>query len=225
MAVTVTLNGKDVDLTPHFMKLTGQDYLKVPGRVLMFRAAMPKGGIQTELVEHDRQAGWAQFKATILSEGGAILATAYGSESKAGFKDYLEKAETVAIGRALALAGFGTQFATSDFYEDEETKLADSPVKAAAKTQTKETTVKESTVQEAKPQGAPPPATVLADAARQRALLFTQIADARKAASMSKTELQEWMIAEKYPADPEKISVDQLKAMLAYVKSQAKAAS
>jgi hypothetical protein len=39
------------------------------------------------------------------------MATGHGSETARDFKDYIEKAETKAIGRALAALGFGTQFA------------------------------------------------------------------------------------------------------------------
>ena len=49
------------------------------------------------------------------------------SETAAGFQDHLEKSETGAIGRALALCGFGTQFAP-EF--DEGDRLADSPLPA-----------------------------------------------------------------------------------------------
>jgi hypothetical protein len=54
-----------------------------------------------------------------------VIATSHKHESAAGFGDYREKAETGAIGRALALCGYGTQFAP-EF--DEEERLADSPM-------------------------------------------------------------------------------------------------
>src|SRR3546814_7260726 len=46
-------------------------------------------------------------------------ATGYGSETPKDFGDYIEKAETKAIGRALGALGFGTQF-TDDFDEGHE---------------------------------------------------------------------------------------------------------
>ena len=117
-----------IDLTPHFMNLSGQKYLKVAGRVLLFREVHPGGTIQTEQITLDREAGFAQFQATICDGAGHILATAYGSETLKGFPTgWIEKAETVAVGRALAAAGFGTQFALADFHESEGDKLADSP--------------------------------------------------------------------------------------------------
>ena len=54
------------------------------------------------------------------------MATGYGTETKADFTDYAERAETRAIGRALALLGFGTQFVGADLSEGEH--VADAPV-------------------------------------------------------------------------------------------------
>ena len=42
------------------------------------------------------------------------------------FADYLEKAETRAVGRALAMCGYGTQFAPE---LEERERIVDSPVK------------------------------------------------------------------------------------------------
>ena len=53
----------------------------------------------------------AVFKASVYDGEDRLLATATKMETAKGFADYLEKAETGAIGRALALAGYGTQFA------------------------------------------------------------------------------------------------------------------
>lgn len=121
-----------IDLTPHFMSLQGARYLKVAGRLLLFRECHPQGGIHTELISIDWEKGFAQYKAVILTEKGAILATAYGSETQKGFpQGWIEKAETVAVGRALAAAGFGTAFALADFHEQTPSdKLADAPVQA-----------------------------------------------------------------------------------------------
>lgn len=121
-----------IDLTPHFMSLQGAKYLKVAGRLLLFREAHPQGGIHTELITLDLERGFSQYKAVILTEAGAILATAYGSETQKGFpQGWIEKAETVAVGRALAAAGFGTAFALADFHEATDAdKLADAPVKS-----------------------------------------------------------------------------------------------
>jgi len=117
-----------VDLKPHFMLLQGQQYLKVSGRVLLFRDQHPGGAITTELVQIDLQAGFALYRATVIDGEGKLLGTAYGSETQKGFPPgWVEKAETVAVGRALAVAGFGTAFAVADFYESADSKLADAP--------------------------------------------------------------------------------------------------
>ena len=39
---------------------------------------------------------------------GTVIATERKKETEAGFPDYIEKAETGAIGRALAMCGYGT---------------------------------------------------------------------------------------------------------------------
>ena len=59
------------------------------------------------MVQHDPQ--MAIFKATVtLPTGGK--ATGYGSETASDFPDFIEKAETKAIGRALNALGYGAQF-------------------------------------------------------------------------------------------------------------------
>src|SRR5688572_33426155 len=65
------------------------------------------------------------MKATIKDSFGNVIATARKKETEAGFPDYIEKAETGAIGRALAMCGYGTLQAP-EF--DEQDRLADAPV-------------------------------------------------------------------------------------------------
>lgn len=110
------------DPNQHLIDIKGKQYLPVAYRIAWFRADHPKGHIDTELVE--RGQGFAVFKATINSET-EPLSTSHGSETKEDWKDYLEKAETKAIGRALAAAGYGTQFAPE---LDEGNRIVDSPV-------------------------------------------------------------------------------------------------
>jgi hypothetical protein len=94
-------------------KATGQyvthydDYLEVKWRVLMFRERYPHGIITTEEIAVDLDRGYARYKATVQdAEGG--MATGYGTETQADFGDFAERAETRALGRALAVMGFGT---------------------------------------------------------------------------------------------------------------------
>ena len=68
------------------------------------------------------------MKATIKDNFGNVIATARKKETEAGFPDYIEKAETGAIGRALAMCGYGTLQAP-EF--DEQGRLTDAPVEKA----------------------------------------------------------------------------------------------
>ena len=68
------------------------------------------------------------MKATIKDMFGTVIATARKKETEKGFPDYIEKAETGAIGRALAMCGYGTLQAP-EF--DEQERLADAPVEKA----------------------------------------------------------------------------------------------
>lgn len=111
----------------HMMQLKGKDYLQVAWRLVWLRDeenGKPLYGISTEMLEHGED--WAVFKATITNEEGRILSTGHGSESKRDFGDYLEKAETKAVGRALAMLGYGTQFAADELDEGE--RIVDSPI-------------------------------------------------------------------------------------------------
>ena len=98
------------------------DYLEVKNRILWFRTENTKGKILTKAIEltPDR----AVFKATVIKDEDT-MATAYGSETPGDFRDYIEKAETKSVGRALAMLGYGTQFAP-EF--EEGNHVVDSPV-------------------------------------------------------------------------------------------------
>jgi hypothetical protein len=102
--------GSNFDPTPYLRQLRGRgggDYLDVKWRLLWLRKEHPDAELITEMVEHDQQ--MAIFKATVtLPTGGK--ATGYGSETANDFPDFIEKAETKAIGRALNALGFGAQF-------------------------------------------------------------------------------------------------------------------
>ncbi len=89
----------------------GAEYLPVQARVHWFRTLNPHGRVETEMLFFDPNAQIAVFRASVYNGDGKLLATATKMETAKGFADYLEKAETGAIGRALALAGYGTQFA------------------------------------------------------------------------------------------------------------------
>ena len=102
---------------------TEADYLPVAARIAWFRKDHPYWSIITKM---ERLADKAVvMKAIIKDMQGNIIATARKKETEIGFPDYIEKAETGAIGRALAMCGYGTLQAP-EF--DEQDRLADTPV-------------------------------------------------------------------------------------------------
>ena len=108
----------------HMMKLKGRDYLQVMWRLVWFRDEHPDWSIDTSIIEADPE--HAVFRAVICDENGVQKCAGHGSESKRDFGDYLEKAETKAVGRALAMLGYGTQFTATELDEGE--RIVDSPV-------------------------------------------------------------------------------------------------
>lgn len=115
----------------HLIDIKGKKYLTVAWRLVWFRKDCPSWRIKTEVVElfkgEDGEASkGVLMKAKVYDETGILMATAHKSETKVGFSDFIEKAETGAIGRALAMCGFGTQFAP-DLEEGE--RIVDAPVK------------------------------------------------------------------------------------------------
>jgi len=125
--------GKDYKPADHMIQQKGKDYLNVQNRLLWFirdqRQLIAAGVatttyiIQTELLELDRQNGWAHFK-TYIRDVLGNEATMYGSESAKDFPDYIEKASTKSVGRTLVLLGHGTNMAPE---LDEEERVVDAP--------------------------------------------------------------------------------------------------
>jgi hypothetical protein len=104
-------SGGSFDPTPYMRQLRGRggssDYLDVKWRLLWLRREHPDAEIVTDLVRFEPTL--AIFKATVtLPTGGR--ASGYGSETATDFGDFIEKAETKAIGRALNALGYGAQF-------------------------------------------------------------------------------------------------------------------
>lgn len=109
----------------HLTKVSGRDYLEVKWRLVWLRSVHPDAQIETDLVQH--QDHMAVFKAKVTLLNGAS-ATGWGSEGSGDFGDYLEKAETKALGRALAALGFGTQFCPDFDFGGDRNRVVDSPV-------------------------------------------------------------------------------------------------
>jgi hypothetical protein len=124
-----------------FINLKGKQYLPARARINWMRGgdpdAHPDWGINTALLEHNQgkrtgpgkvEGGYALVGASITDERGRTIATAMKTEYSENFADYVEKAETGAVARALAVAGYGTESALDldEGYEDD--RIADAPV-------------------------------------------------------------------------------------------------
>jgi hypothetical protein len=101
------------------------DYLEVKWRLVWFREKFPRGVIETHEICVDLERGYARYRA-VVEDGEGGKATGFGTETAAGFADYVERAETRALGRALAALGIGTQFVGQDLTEGDH--VADAPV-------------------------------------------------------------------------------------------------
>lgn len=106
------------------LSLRGKEYLEVKYRLVWFREDHPDWSIETEILSVTETSAYA--RATIKDETGRIIATSHKYETKQGFPDFIEKAETGSIGRALALIGYGTQFCADELDEGE--RIVDAPV-------------------------------------------------------------------------------------------------
>lgn len=106
------------------LNLRGREYLEVKYRLVWFREEHPDWTIETDLLSVTENSAYA--RAAIKDEKGRLIATSHKFESKKGFPDFIEKAETGAIGRALALIGYGTQFCADELDEGE--RIVDAPV-------------------------------------------------------------------------------------------------
>ena len=119
------------DPSKYLTRFNGRgEYLEVKWRLLWLRNEHPNAVIDTELVRLEREE--AVFKARVSIPGGGS-ATGWGSESVGDFRDFVEKAETKAIGRALAALGFGTQFCQDHEFGAASNWVVDAPVELNAR--------------------------------------------------------------------------------------------
>jgi hypothetical protein len=117
------------DPSRYLTKVSGSDYLEVKWRLVWLREAHPDAMVETELVSHADS--FAVFRAKVTIPGGGS-ATGWGSEGLDDFRDYIEKAETKAIGRALAALGFGTQFCPDFDFGAGAGRVVDAPIDFAS---------------------------------------------------------------------------------------------
>jgi len=100
--------------------LKGNDYAKVAERVKEFREDCPRGLIKTRPII--RKDGSILFKASILkdkSDPNSAEATGHAMGENKGAKAF-EKLETIAVGRALAMLGYGADGEIASAEEMEE---------------------------------------------------------------------------------------------------------
>jgi hypothetical protein len=101
------MSTKSFEASKYLTDVNGREYLEVKWRLLWLRTERPDAQVETELVKQG--GGFALFRARVTLPGAGV-ATGWGSETADDFHDYIEKAETKALGRALAALGYGTQF-------------------------------------------------------------------------------------------------------------------
>src|SRR5215204_307080 len=118
---------KKFEPAQYLIRVKGADYLEVKWRLAWLRAEHPDARIETELVQVSPER--AVFRAQVaIPDGGS--ATGWGTETPEDFGDYIEKAETKALGRALAALGFGTQFCPDFEFGAASGHVVDSPVRS-----------------------------------------------------------------------------------------------
>lgn len=110
------------------MSLKGKPYMQVAHRLVWFTESVLTYSTETDYLSLTDEQTVAKVTVKVFKEDGSLLkqASATKRETKKDFPDHTEKAETGALGRCLALLGYGTQFAIADI--DEGDRLADSPV-------------------------------------------------------------------------------------------------
>lgn len=117
----------------HLIKMKGGKlYAPVYVRIALFRDEHPVSegwGITAEIVQTDETS--CLSRASITDPHGRVVATGHKREHKAHFPDFEEKSLTGAVGRALLMAGYGTQYALDELDEGE--RIVDAPIPGAIK--------------------------------------------------------------------------------------------
>lgn len=113
--IDVAAGKRPFDPSRHLRQLRGRSgtdgYLDVKWRLVWLRSEHPDAVITTEHVTITSDL--AVFKCSVSIPGGGS-ASGYGSETAGDFGDFLEKAETKAVGRALIALGYGTVLSEGD---------------------------------------------------------------------------------------------------------------
>lgn len=123
-----------------FISLKGKAYLPARRRIQWMRGIPvphPDWTIDTTIEVFERgklirpgrvEGGFAVVRSNIYDETGRLISSGVKSEYSENFPDFLEKAETGAIARAAAVAGYGTESALDLDEGAEAERPADAPV-------------------------------------------------------------------------------------------------
>ncbi len=126
--------GLDIDKLVSVIKddVTGEEkkYMPVQNRVLWFRTTNPLGKIVTNILEKNEEFAIVEARVYLSKDDDDKNYVAKGIAQRHFSKESIyatrniEWAETAAIGRALSLAGFGTQFCSDELNDN---GMVDSP--------------------------------------------------------------------------------------------------
>lgn len=124
------MDNKKFNPEKYLIKVKGKDYLEIKFRLHWFRQENSEWDIKTEIVKLDLLRGVAVARADIYDKQGNHKSSGFKMENQENFPDYLEKAETGAIGRALSSLGYGTLqcFDIDECLEPGKERICDSPV-------------------------------------------------------------------------------------------------
>ncbi len=167
------------------MQLKGKDYLQVAHRLVWFNEAEVRYAMDSQILELSPEHAVVKTVITTFDKDGNMSRRADGikREDKKDFSDFLEKAQTGSCGRALALLGYGTQFALADLDEGE--RIVDSPMPDVRPQSTKQQTASTTTPSLAK-EVTPTTKAVSSDAAPKTEVASSNGSTTKKTSSFRK---------------------------------------
>lgn len=109
------------------LKLKGNDYMKAAHRILWFQEETPFYKTEIEFPVLSDVVALAKVRISVMDVAGNVLRRVEDvkMEHKDHFADFVEKAVTGALARAVTQLGFGTAYALADL--DEGDRIVDAP--------------------------------------------------------------------------------------------------